>query len=213
MKHHDTDETDEADESCAHHHCSCWSIPIEGDRPSRDPIKLSSPSATCISRCASRFVVPGSQDALKARDIVHWNPTVVTPDEAVSHAAEHMRYEQDACIPVVEDVTSRILVGVITARDLVTRCMSRKHSGDCTVGDHMTPLPLHTVHLDDDIGTMLNVMHAAGVRRLPVVSSGGVLLGVVTEAAVGEALATAEWARHPFAHLGNGLVRSGVRPS
>jgi CBS domain-containing protein len=150
---------------------------------------------------------------MKARDIMHWNPTVVTPEEAATHAAEHMRYEPDACIPVVEDATSRMLVGVITARDLATRCMARRHGGDCTVGDHMTPLPLHTVHLDDDIGTMLHMMHAAQIRRLPVISTGGVLLGMVTDEGVAEALATAEWASHPFAPMGNGLLRTRAKPS
>jgi CBS domain-containing protein len=112
---------------------------------------------------------------MKARDLMHWNPTVVTPDEAASHAAEHMRYEHDACIPVVKDEKGRELVGVITARDLATRCMARCHGMKCTVGDHMTPLPLHTVQLDDDIGTMLHTMQDAGIRRLPVVSSDGIL--------------------------------------
>ena len=82
---------------------------------------------------------------MKVRDIMRWNPTVVTPEEAVSHAAEHMRYEHDACIPVVKDKTTRELAGVITARDLATRCLARRHGPDCTVGDHMTPMPLLTV--------------------------------------------------------------------
>jgi len=130
---------------------------------------------------------------MKARDIMRWNPTVVTPEEAVSHAAEHMRYEHDACIPVVKDKTTKELAGVITARDLVTRCLARCHGPECTVGDHMTPMPLLTVHLDDDIGDMLTTMHATRIRRLPVVSDEGVLMGVVTEEALIEAQATNGW--------------------
>jgi CBS domain-containing protein len=141
---------------------------------------------------------------MKARDLMHWNPTVVTPDEAASHAAEHMRYEHDACIPVVKDEKGRELVGVITARDLATRCMARCHGMKCTVGDHMTPLPLHTVQLDDDIGTMLHTMQDAGIRRLPVVSSDGILLGVVTESAVTEALMLTDWLARSPARMPNG---------
>jgi CBS domain-containing protein len=144
---------------------------------------------------------------MRARDIMHWNPTVVTPDEGVSHAAEHMRYEHDACIPVVKDEERRELVGVITARDLATRCLARCHGLTCTVRDHMTPLPLHTVQLDDDVGTMLQVMHDAEIRRLPVVSPEGILLGVVTEAAITEALTLTDWLAHSKARTPNGTPR------
>jgi CBS domain-containing protein len=144
---------------------------------------------------------------MKARDIMHWNPTVVTPDQPVSHAAEHMRYERDACIPVVKDESRRELVGVITARDLATRCLARCHGLTCTVGEHMTPLPLHTVQLDDDIGTMLQTMHEAEIRRLPVVSADGILFGVVTEAAISEALTLTDWLSHARARTLNGTPR------
>ena len=130
---------------------------------------------------------------MNARDIMQWNPVVVTPDEAVSHAAEHMRYESDACIPVVNDKVQRLLVGVITARDLVTRCLARCHRGNCKVDDHMTPMPLHTVQPGDDVTTMLRTMHDMEIRRLPVVAPDGVLLGVVTDSAIHEALETAHW--------------------
>lgn len=141
---------------------------------------------------------------MKARDIMRWSPTVVTPDQTVEFVAELMRYELDGCIPVVEDVTTRHLVGVITARDIATRCVARGHGHECSVGDHMTPLPLHTVHLDDDIGRMLNTMHATGIRRLPVVSDDGMLQGIVTEGVLIEALAASDWMAHTPMKLMNG---------
>ncbi len=150
---------------------------------------------------------------MKARDIMRWNPTIVTPDEAVSHAAEYMRYEHDACIPVVKDATSRLLVGIITARDLATRCLARGHGPSCTVSDHMTPAPLHTAHLDDDLRPLLHKMHGWEIRRLPVVSDDGVLIGVLSEAAVIEALATEEMNNHLTETLMDGLVRRGLVPS
>ena len=150
---------------------------------------------------------------MRARDIMRWNPVMVTPDEAVSHAAEHMRYEHDACIPVVNDATSRVLVGIITARDLATRCMARCHERGCTVGDHMTPMPLHTVNPDDEVESLIHVMHGAEIRRLPVVSDGNVLIGVVTEAAIIEAMALGDANKRISAALMNGLVHTRVKPS
>ena len=150
---------------------------------------------------------------MKARDIMHWNPSVVTPDEAVSHAAEYMRYENDACIPVVEDATTRVLVGIITARDLATRCMARGHRPACSVGEHMTPVPLHTAHLEDDLRPLLHRMHNHEVRRLPVVSEDGILMGVISEAAIIEALATEEFHNRLSASMMEGLARNRLIPS
>jgi hypothetical protein len=36
---------------------------------------------------------------------------------------------------------------------------------------------------------------------------------MVTDEGVAEALATAEWASHPFAPMGNGLLRTRAKPS
>ena len=150
---------------------------------------------------------------MKARDIMRWNPAVVTPDKSVSFVAELMRYELDGCIPVVKDATSRHLVGIITARDLATRCLARGHGHECSVGDHMTPAPLHIVHLEDDIGTLLNTMHASGIRRLPVVSDDGMLHGIVTEGAVFEALAASDWLAHSPMKFMNGSLSKRPKPS
>jgi IMP dehydrogenase len=150
---------------------------------------------------------------MKARNIMRWNPAVVTPDQSVMVAAELMRYEEDACIPVVKDATTRQLVGVITSRDLATRCVARGHGHECSVGEHMTPLPLRTVDLDDDIGTMLSMMHDSRIRRLPVVSVDGVLHGIVTEGAVHEALAASDWLAHWRVKSANGSLRAKAKVS
>lgn len=150
---------------------------------------------------------------MRARDIMRWNPVMVTPDEAVSHAAEHMRYEHDASLPVVSDQAARVLVGIITARDLATRCMARCHGAGCTVGEHMTPMPLHTASPDDELEPLLHVMHGSEIRRLPVVAEGNVLIGIVTESAIMEALALSDANRRISASLMDGLLHTRLKPS
>lgn len=150
---------------------------------------------------------------MRVHDIMRWNPVMVTPDEAVSHAAEHMRYEHDASLPVAHDQASRVLVGIITARDLATRCMARCHGAGCTVGEHMTPMPLHTASPDDELEPLLHVMHGAEIRRLPVVAEGNVLIGIITESAIMEALALSEANRRISTSLMDGLVHTRLKPS
>ena len=119
---------------------------------------------------------------MKVRDIMTAMPSVVTPSAKVFEAAEIMKYEEVGCIPVVGDVVSRRLVGLITDRDISVRCTARRHGVGCDVGGHMTPVPLQTVLPDADVALVVSKMEAAHVRRIPVVDSDGVLLGIVSEA-------------------------------
>jgi CBS domain-containing protein len=119
---------------------------------------------------------------MRARELMRRNPPAVTPSERITHAAELMHYETDACIPVVRDAGVPILVGIITARDIAVRCVARRHGVGCRVADHMTPMPLYTASPDDELGEVIDRMETADVRRIPVVSDDGLLLGVVREA-------------------------------
>jgi CBS domain-containing protein len=106
-------------------------------------------------------------------------PEVVTPDDSITAAAEVMHYTDDAFVPVVRDKAHPVLVGVITARDIVVRCIARHHPLTCRVRDHMTPMPLHTLSPYDDIHDVARLMCDWEVRRIPVVTADGVLAGVV----------------------------------
>jgi CBS domain-containing protein len=119
---------------------------------------------------------------MKAHEIMTPTPAVVTPAAKVFEAAEIMKYEEVGCIPVVSDIVSRRLVGVITDRDISVRCTARRHGVGCEVGQHMTPLPLQTVTADADVSQIVAKMEAARVRRLPVVDASGALIGIVSEA-------------------------------
>lgn len=119
---------------------------------------------------------------MNAREIMTATPAVVTPAAKVFEAAEIMKYEEVGCIPVVSDIVSRRLVGVITDRDISVRCTARRHGVGCEVGQHMTPLPLQTVTPDAEISEVVAKMEAARVRRVPVVDASGSVIGIVSEA-------------------------------
>ncbi|MGH7696447.1 MAG: CBS domain-containing protein [Gemmatimonadaceae bacterium] len=119
---------------------------------------------------------------MKARDIMTSMPVAITPSTKVYEAAEVMKYEEVGCIPVVRDIVSRRLVGIITDRDISVRCTARRHGVGCEVGSHMTPVPLQTVLPDAEVAQVVAKMEAAHVRRIPVVDADGSLLGIVSEA-------------------------------
>lgn len=119
---------------------------------------------------------------MKARDIMTVKPFVVTPDDPIAKAAEIMRYEDVGGVPVVDDPARPRLVGLITDRDIAIRWVARGHHTDCRVGDIMTPAPLQTVAPDADVDEIVEKMEYAQVRRIPVISDDGVLIGIVAEA-------------------------------
>lgn len=129
---------------------------------------------------------------MKARDIMTPKPFVVLPDDHVCKAAELMRYENVGAVPVVQDPAHPRLVGLITDRDITIRCVARGHHDTCFVRDIMTPAPLKTVLPDADVSEIVNLMESCEVRRIPVVSDDGVLIGIVAEADLAVKLPSAE---------------------
>jgi CBS domain-containing protein len=92
-----------------------------------------------------------------------------------------MRYHGIGCTPVVADEASRRVIGMLTDRDITTRCVARKHVARCTVADHMTSTPIHSVLYADDASRVMNKMELARVRRLPVLAADGALIGIISQ--------------------------------
>jgi len=116
-----------------------------------------------------------------ALDLMTPNPAVVRSVDTVRVAAALMHARGVGMLPVVDDLSSRTLCGIITDRDIAIRCVAQ-HSHACLVRDHMTTMPLATVEIDDDIAIVLAAMERNQVRRLPVVDHLGRVVGVIAQA-------------------------------
>lgn len=119
---------------------------------------------------------------MNAQSLMTRNPTVVLAGDSLSHAATLMRTLDVGMLPVVDDATHRRLVGVLTDRDIVIRCLAEGHLADCIVRDHMTTAPIATVTPGATIREIADKMELSQVRRLPVVSDAGEVIGMVTQA-------------------------------
>ena len=119
---------------------------------------------------------------MKARDIMTPNPAVVTPDAPVSRAAEVMRDLDVGIVPIVDDLASMQLAGVITDRDIAVRCVAQGHDADCRVRDHMTAHAIDTVGPDADVSEVIAKMEGGRVRRIPVVGEERRLVGIIAQA-------------------------------
>jgi CBS domain-containing protein len=116
-----------------------------------------------------------------AKDIMTRDPLCVVPTDPIWRAAEMMRYHGIGCTPVVADEVSRTVVGLLTDRDIATRCVARKHAGHCRVADHMTATPIHAALASDDVTRVMRKMETARVRRVPVLAADGALVGIISQ--------------------------------
>jgi CBS domain-containing protein len=119
---------------------------------------------------------------MKAKEIMTSDPFTIAPTDTISRAAEIMRDLRIGAVPVVEDPAVPVLLGIITDRDITVRCTVRGHHPSCLVREHMTGRPLQTAGLEDDVSEVIDKMERAQVRRIPVVSNDGALLGMIAQA-------------------------------
>lgn len=100
---------------------------------------------------------------------------------SVDDAARLMRDKHVGCLVVVDEVDGRrIVVGVLTDRDIVTAVVAQGiDAASLTVDDVMTT-DLVTAREDDSLIDLIRSMRRKGVRRVPVVGGQDELIGVVT---------------------------------
>ena len=105
------------------------------------------------------------------------NPVSVLPEEHADLAARLLERGNIGALPVCRK--DGVTVGVITDRDLVTRCMAKgKRPEEVSVKQLMSSRPV-TVEENATVEETLQLMGTHQVRRIPV-TSGGKLTGIVS---------------------------------
>ena len=112
------------------------------------------------------------------------NPTCCTPDEAVTRIAKLMKIENVGSMPICEGRDTKMLVGIVTDRDLVLAVIAAaKDPNTVKARDVMTRDPI-TCRPEDDLQVALNRMEDHQIRRIPVTDSNGRLVGIIAQADV-----------------------------
>lgn len=119
---------------------------------------------------------------MRARDLMTSMPTVITADDSIPRSAEVMRNLDVGMLPVVDDLSHQRLIGVITDRDIVVRCLADKGKEECQVRDHMSTSPLVFVGASASLDEITLQMERYKVRRIPVVDADMRVIGLVTQA-------------------------------
>jgi CBS domain-containing protein len=107
---------------------------------------------------------------MKVRELMTTPAIGIHPDESVEVAARKLTNHNVGVLPVCSDRGQ--LCGMVTDRDLVTRCLAaNKQPKDTRVREVMTGQVL-SVDPNMDAGVAAHLMGRQQVRRLPVVEDG-----------------------------------------
>jgi len=114
---------------------------------------------------------------MKIQEIMTDKIVAVSQHEPVSHAARLMKRHNLGILPVCDDKGN--LRGILTDRDIVTRCVAADMPPDDTKIREIMSRGIRTCSSRDDIRTALDTMSREQIRRLPIVDDGK-LVGMVS---------------------------------
>lgn len=103
-------------------------------------------------------------------------PQTIAVDQTVAQAVTLLREANVGCLLVTQQ---RLLVGIFTERDLLTRILWPGVAFETAIGQVMTPQPV-TVSPKDSVRTAIKRMQKGGYRHLPVVDEVGRPVGVLS---------------------------------
>ena len=118
---------------------------------------------------------------MNAGELCNREVVFVYRDTRLVEAARLMReHHVGSLVVVVERLSERVPVGIVTDRDIVIAVVAKElDPRTLTVADVLTD-SLVTVREQDDVSDTLRVMREAGIRRVPVLSRSGALAGILT---------------------------------
>ena len=110
------------------------------------------------------------------KDVMSTNPVSFASAETAAAAARLLSRHNIGALPVVQ---GKRLVGIVTDRDLVLRCVAAGASAEETPVARVMSQRLVTVSPEDSLQTAAEKMSAEQVRRLPV-TEGRELVGMLS---------------------------------
>ena len=114
---------------------------------------------------------------MQVRELMTERVITVSQKEPVSSAARLMKRHNLGALPVCDDEGR--LRGVITDRDIVTRCIAADMDPSDTRIREIMSRGITTCGTNEDVGDVLRAMGSEQVRRLPVTQNGKVV-GMLT---------------------------------
>ena len=113
---------------------------------------------------------------MKIKDVMTSNPEVARADESVQSVAQRMATGDFGFVPVCDGLK---VIGAVTDRDLAIRALARGLPPTTPVSEVMTR-DVFVCSKDDSLDDVLEAMGDKQLRRFPIVTDNGELVGVVS---------------------------------
>jgi len=121
---------------------------------------------------------------MNCREVMTDNPVCCLPTDTVSQAARTMRREDVGPVPVVSDDQHKLLIGIVTDRDLAIKVVAESRDPNNTrVSDVMTSTII-ACRESDEVSTAIRAMEEHQIRRIPVLDDEGRIVGIISQADV-----------------------------
>lgn len=145
-----------------------------GHIPCTYALRCKSAASACVEPIAHGDL------AMQASDIMTTHPRYCSARDSLQGVARIMREEDIGAVPVVDEQNK--LVGVITDRDIVVRCVAEGESPDTCVVDAYMTAPVVSLGQDASLEDVANAMVKEAVRRILITDQDGRLCGIVAQA-------------------------------
>jgi CBS domain-containing protein len=120
----------------------------------------------------------------KCSEVMTKNPVVCMPNDLAAKVAQVMKTEDVGPIPIVENVQTRKLVGMVTDRDLVVKMVAEGRDIKTTRAEEVMSRKIVTCRADDDLQKVLEAMSKNQLRRIPIVDGEDRIVGIIAQADV-----------------------------
>jgi CBS domain-containing protein len=141
---------------------------------------------------------------MTVNELMTLDPVCCTPQTPLREVARLMSSHDCGEIPVVETKEGRLLVGVVTDRDIVLRAVAEgRNPADTPIASCMTTNVV-TVRPETSLDDCRRLMEEHQIRRVPVVDGSGACCGIVSQADVAQRASTGDTGE---------LVREVSRPA
>ncbi len=106
---------------------------------------------------------------MKVRDVMTSEVVAATPDTTLEEIATMMKTADTGAIPIVAEGE---LLGIITDRDIVIRCVAEGRDPAELSAEDILSEAIEVVDPDTDLDEAVEIMRRHQIRRLPVVETG-----------------------------------------
>lgn len=134
-----------------------------------------------LKSCAAFDMEDEMEQRMNIGELCRREVVFATENMSLKEAAQLMRVRHVGSLVVVREARlGRIVVGMLTDRDIAVIAMARDFDPQSLqVTDVMSSPPV-TVRMSESVSDVLGIMRQHGIRRIPVTTDDGVLVGIVT---------------------------------